>query len=73
MIVALAYMSCIFFLHFFAKSLPMLLAAQILIGVPWGSKSTASQNLANTTNSCLVFQTLTTSYAVEVAPVALRA
>ena len=39
MIGALAYMSCIFFLHFFAKSLPMLLAAQILIGVPWGSES----------------------------------
>lgn len=38
MIVALAYMSCVFFLHFFAQSLPMLLVAQILIGVPWGSE-----------------------------------
>lgn len=34
MMCALVYMSCIFFLHFFAQSLPMLLAAQILVGVP---------------------------------------
>jgi len=38
MMCALVYMSCIFFLHFFAQSLPMLLAAQILVGVPWGSE-----------------------------------
>ncbi|KAL8364826.1 hypothetical protein RB595_003890 [Gaeumannomyces hyphopodioides] len=44
------------FLFFFANSLPMLLAAEILCGIPWG-----------------IFQTLTTSYAAEVAPVALRA
>jgi SP family general alpha glucoside:H+ symporter-like MFS transporter len=39
MMCALVYMSCIFFLHFFAQSLPMLLVAQILVGVPWGSES----------------------------------
>ncbi|KAL8337235.1 hypothetical protein RB601_008658 [Gaeumannomyces tritici] len=44
------------FLFFFANSLPMLLAAEVLCGIPWG-----------------IFQTLTTSYAAEVAPVALRA
>lgn len=38
MIVALIWMTCVFFLHFFAKSLPMLLVAQILCGVPWGSE-----------------------------------
>jgi predicted MFS family arabinose efflux permease len=38
MLCALAYMSCIFFLHFFAQSLEMLLVAQILVGVPWGSE-----------------------------------
>lgn len=45
-----------FIFLFFATSLPMLLAAEVLCGVPWG-----------------IFQTLTTSYAAEVAPVALRA
>ncbi|OJJ42455.1 hypothetical protein ASPZODRAFT_137267 [Penicilliopsis zonata CBS 506.65] len=44
------------FLFFFATNLEMLLAAEILCGIPWG-----------------IFQTLTTSYACEVAPVALRA
>lgn len=74
MICALAYMCCIFFLHFFAKSLPMLLVAQILIGVPWGSESIS---VTESRTTCLtgrpVFQTLTTSYASEVSPVALRA
>lgn len=42
---ALVYMSCIFFLHFFAQSLPMLLAAQILVGVPWGSEFSSGRTL----------------------------
>jgi SP family general alpha glucoside:H+ symporter-like MFS transporter len=44
------------FIVFFAENLPMLLAGEILCGIPWG-----------------VFQTLTTAYASEVCPTALRA
>jgi MFS transporter, SP family, general alpha glucoside:H+ symporter len=47
---------CFIFLAFFAVNVRMLLAAEILCGIPWG-----------------VFQTLTTTYAAEVMPVALRA
>ncbi|GAA5994505.1 hypothetical protein JCM5350_004669 [Sporobolomyces pararoseus] len=43
------------FITFFAHSLPMLLAGELLCGLPWG-----------------VFQTLTTAYAAEIAPAALR-
>jgi MFS transporter, SP family, general alpha glucoside:H+ symporter len=43
------------FISFFATNIQTLLAAEILMGIPWG-----------------VFQTLTTSYAAEVCPVALR-
>lgn len=46
MIWSLAYMSCIFFLHFFAQNLGMLLAAQILVGVPCGSESTCNWQLS---------------------------
>lgn len=55
MIGGLVYMLGVIFLFFFAKNLEMLLAAEILCGIPWG-----------------IFQTLTTSYASEVVPVALR-
>lgn len=53
---ALLLVICFIFLLFFASSLQMLLAGEILCGIPWG-----------------VFQTLTTTYASEVAPVPLRA
>lgn len=43
------------FLPVFATTLPQLLGAQLLCGVPWG-----------------VFQTLTTTYAAEICPMALR-
>jgi len=51
MMCALVYMSCIFFLHFFAQSLPMLLVAQILVGVPWGSESVHNQPIVLLTGS----------------------
>ena len=51
MMCALVYMSCIFFLHFFAQSLPMLLVAQILVGVPWGSESMLIISIAMLTYS----------------------
>ena len=56
MILALSMLTCFIFIVFFAQSLPMLLAGEILCGLPWG-----------------VFQTLTTTYAAEVCPTALRA
>jgi MFS transporter, SP family, general alpha glucoside:H+ symporter len=56
MIWSLVGVICFIFLAFFAVNVRMLLAAEILCGIPWG-----------------VFQTLTTTYAAEVMPVALRA
>lgn len=53
---ALVAVTCFIFITFFAQNLPMLLAGEILCGIPWGA-----------------FQTLTTTYAAEVCPVALRA
>ncbi|KAH8689609.1 MFS maltose permease MalP [Talaromyces proteolyticus] len=53
---ALVLVTCFIFIVFFAQNVRMLLAGEILCGIPWG-----------------VFQTLTTAYASEVCPVALRA
>ena len=36
MIGALVWLTCFIFLFFFAKSLGMLVAAEILCGIPWG-------------------------------------
>lgn len=55
MIGTLALLCGLIFISFFAQNIQTLLAAEILMGIPWG-----------------VFQTLTTSYAAEVCPVALR-
>lgn len=46
---------CFIFITFFAVNVQMLLAGEILCGLPWG-----------------VFQTITTAYAAEVTPTALR-
>lgn len=51
----LCMLICTIFLQFFAQNVQMLLAGEILCGVPWGA-----------------FQTLTTTYAAEVSPIALR-
>ncbi|KIY00561.1 uncharacterized protein Z520_03224 [Fonsecaea multimorphosa CBS 102226] len=56
MVGTLIWMSLFVFLAFFAVDIKMLLAAQVLCGLPWGC-----------------FQTLSTTYAAEVMPVALRA
>ncbi|KUM57913.1 hypothetical protein ACN42_g9254 [Penicillium freii] len=53
---ALISLCCFIFLPFFAVNVQMLLAGQVLCGIPWG-----------------IFQTLATTYAAEVMPVALRA
>lgn len=52
---AMLLMACTIFMLFFAHSVQMLLAANILCGIPWG-----------------IFQTLTTAYAAEICPPALR-
>jgi MFS transporter, SP family, general alpha glucoside:H+ symporter len=57
MITSLVALSLFIFLAFFSSdNISILLASQVLSGIPWG-----------------VFQTLTTTYAAEVMPVALRA
>jgi len=52
---AMAMMFGTIFILVFANSLGMLVAGNIVCGLPWG-----------------VFQTLTTAYAAEIAPVAMR-
>ena len=56
MIYSLLALCGFIFLSFFAGSIQVLLASQVLSGIPWG-----------------IFQTLSTTYAAEVMPVALRA
>jgi len=53
--VSLVLITLFLFIPFFSTSLGMLLAGEMLCGLPWG-----------------VFQTLTTAYAAEIAPQALR-
>lgn len=48
-------MGCTIFILFFAVNVEMLLAGNIICGIPWG-----------------VFQTLTTAYAAEICPAAMR-
>ncbi|KAM5353525.1 hypothetical protein ACJ41O_000175 [Fusarium nematophilum] len=52
---AMVLMACTIFVLFFAVNVEMLLAGNILCGIPWG-----------------IFQTLTTAYAAEICPAALR-
>ncbi|KAK4975662.1 hypothetical protein LTR66_010921 [Elasticomyces elasticus] len=52
---ALIMVVCFIFVTFFSINIKMLLAGEILCGIPWG-----------------VFQTITTAYAAEVSPIALR-
>ena len=55
MISALGMMIGVIFILFFAQNISMLLAGEILCGIPWGA-----------------FQTLTTTYAADIGPPALR-
>lgn len=56
-IIGALVLSVIFlFMNFFATNLAVLMAGELLCGIPWG-----------------VFQTITTAYASEIMPVALRA
>lgn len=53
---ALCLVTSFIFILFFARNVEMLLAGEVLCGIPWGT-----------------FQTITTSYASEICPIALRA
>ncbi|OTA24339.1 hypothetical protein BTJ68_11459 [Hortaea werneckii EXF-2000] len=48
-------MACTIFILFFSENVEMLLAGNIVCGIPWG-----------------IFQTLTTAYAAEICPAAIR-
>ncbi|KAK0101714.1 hypothetical protein ONS95_006869 [Cadophora gregata] len=52
---AMILMGCTVFVLFFAVNIEMILAGNILCGIPWG-----------------IFQTLTTAYAAEICPAAMR-
>ncbi|KAH6867709.1 general substrate transporter [Thelonectria olida] len=52
---AMVLMAACIFILFFAVNVQMLLAGNIICGIPWG-----------------IFQTLTTAYAAEICPAALR-
>lgn len=52
---AMVLMAATIFMLFFAVNVQMLLAANIMCGIPWG-----------------IFQTLTTAYAAEICPAAMR-
>jgi SP family general alpha glucoside:H+ symporter-like MFS transporter len=69
MIGSLAWLTCFIFLFFFANSLGMLVAAEVLCGISWGGWISARVQADIRVG---ILQTLTTSYASEVAPVALR-
>ncbi|KAF5010624.1 hypothetical protein FDECE_3226 [Fusarium decemcellulare] len=53
--ITMVFMAASIFILFFARNVEMLLAGNIICGIPWG-----------------VFQTLTTAYAAEICPAALR-
>jgi len=52
---AMVGMACTIFVLFFAQNIEMILAGNVLCGIPWG-----------------IFQTLTTAYAAEICPPAMR-
>ncbi|KAM0330484.1 hypothetical protein ACHAQA_003428 [Verticillium albo-atrum] len=52
---AMVLMGCTIFILFFSVNVQMLLAGNIICGIPWG-----------------IFQTLTTAYAAEICPAAMR-
>lgn len=55
MLANLVLMVGVVFIMFFAQNIGMLMAGEVLCGLPWGA-----------------FQTLTTTYAADIAPLALR-
>ncbi|KAK8055977.1 Maltose permease MAL31 [Apiospora rasikravindrae] len=52
---SLVFMISVIFIMFFAQNISMLMAGELLCGLPWGA-----------------WQTLSTTYAAEIAPMALR-
>lgn len=74
MIGALAMLTCCIFLLFFAQNLPMLLVGEVRIRFPSAVEITTDAVLVQILCGLPwgTFQTLTTTYASEVCPVALR-
>ena len=62
-------MAASIFLAVFAQNLHMLFGAEIVMGIPWG----VFREFGTTSRSHqLMEETLTTSYAAEICPIALR-
>lgn len=76
MVGSLICLSLFVFLSFFAVNIQMLLAAQVLCGLPWGFVNSPFSPICYNAAVLIlirVFQTLSTTYAAEVMPVTLRA
>jgi SP family general alpha glucoside:H+ symporter-like MFS transporter len=72
MIGMVAMTACIFVL-FFAQNLTMILVGNLLAGIPWGIFQVRCSAQSTSKNLCLTFlQVITTAYAAEVVPPALR-
>jgi SP family general alpha glucoside:H+ symporter-like MFS transporter len=56
----------------FSQSLTALVASEICCGFFWGGAHNTPSCSFKSTNALTVFQTLTTAYASEVCPIALR-
>ena len=79
MLIALTLITGFIFILFFSPNVQVLLVGEILCGIPWGYDSSFisfppydghHEGVADRTDS--IFQTITTAYASEVAPVVLR-
>ncbi len=61
MFLALGAITGLLFLQFFAQNLPMLLAAYLLLGFPWGT----FQTMVGATASCARSSTLTSAFVTD--------
>jgi SP family general alpha glucoside:H+ symporter-like MFS transporter len=73
-LVAMVLMIAAIFVPVFAQSLPVLTFGEVLCGIPWGESCWKGRVGRGLLTSMLlgIFQTLTTAYASEVCPIALR-
>lgn len=72
-------MGCFIFVLFFAVNVQMLVVGNVLCGIPWGKSDTTLavagvfQSIHQADSHFLgIFQTLTTAYAAEICPAAMR-
>ncbi|KAJ9111204.1 hypothetical protein QFC22_006579 [Naganishia vaughanmartiniae] len=73
-LVAMVLMIAAIFVPVFAQSLPVLVFGEVLCGIPWSvyARWNSRRCLLLTSVPSGIFQTLTTAYASEVCPIALR-